>query len=42
MLLRGELLTILGEYEAAGEAYLDAEYIWYSYKGFVQAAILSA
>lgn len=40
MLLRGELLTILGEYEAAGEAYLDAEYIWYSYKGFVQAAIL--
>jgi len=40
MILRGELLTILGDYEEARQAFLNAEFSRYSFKGFVQACIL--
>jgi hypothetical protein len=40
LLLSGELLTILGEYGAAREAYLDVEYVRYSFEGYIQACIL--
>lgn len=44
MILSGELLTILGDcegdYEEARQAFLNAEFIRYSFKGFVQACIL--
>jgi len=40
LLLRGELLTILGEYDAAKDAFGEANNLHYSFDGFVQATIL--